>query len=269
MRHLFFLRQYSCQTGNCRDKFRVYPVENDTRNIWERLSKNSGFPEPYLNGDSRFYQMWSNAYKRQLLREDIRDFAAFRNMDNVESLFSLLPSRIGNPVSMSALANDIRVSFDSVKGWLSLFENFFLIFRIAPWTRKISRAITKEKKLYLFDYAGIESPGAKFENMVAVELYRAVVNWTDRGFGRFSLHYIRNREKEEVDFLVVDSNKPFFLLEVKMSDDPSTRVVRKFQDYLGIPAVVLVNRPNIRRIVSNGDKEIMIASADQWLSQLP
>ena len=105
--------------------------------------------------------------------------------------------------------------------------------------------------------------------MVAVELYRAVVNWTDRGFGRFSLNYVRNREKEEVDFLVADSNKPLFILEAKMSDDPSTRVFRKFQDYLGIPAVVLVNRPNIRRIVSNGNYEIIVVSADQWLSQLP
>ncbi len=39
-----------------------------------------------------------------------------------------------------------------------------MVFRIAPWTRKIARAITKQKKLYLFDYAGIDSPAAKFEN---------------------------------------------------------------------------------------------------------
>jgi predicted AAA+ superfamily ATPase len=50
------------------------------------------------------------------------------------------------------------------KRWYEILENFFMVFRIAPWTRKISRAITKEKKLYLFNYAGIDSPAAKFEN---------------------------------------------------------------------------------------------------------
>jgi hypothetical protein len=71
-----------------------------------------------------------------------------------------------------------------------------MVFRIAPWTRKISRAITKEKKLYLFDYAGIDSPAAKFENMVALELFRAISNWNDLGLGNFSLHYLRNRDRQ-------------------------------------------------------------------------
>jgi predicted AAA+ superfamily ATPase len=131
---------------------RAFPHE--TQPIWNKLSQFTGFPDPYLDGTVKFYRIWSNTYRKQLLREDIRDLASLRSIEDVEILFSLLPSKIGSPLSMASLARDIHVSFDSFRNWIEIFENFFMVFRIAPWTRKISRAITKEKKLYLFDYAG-------------------------------------------------------------------------------------------------------------------
>ncbi|MEA1900517.1 MAG: DUF4143 domain-containing protein, partial [Thermodesulfobacteriota bacterium] len=216
-----------------------------------------------------FHQIWSNTYRKQLLREDIRDLASLRSIENVEILFSLLPSRIGRPLSMASLARDIHVSFDSVRSWIEIFENFFMVFRIPPWSQKISRAITKEKKLYLFDYAGIESQAAKFENMVALELLRAISNWNDLGLGNFFLHYLRNREKEEVDFLLSNNHNPFLLIEAKLSDDHAAKSLIKFQKILNIPAVQLVNKSGICKLVSNNNLKIMIISADHWLSLLP
>ncbi|MBW2608584.1 MAG: ATP-binding protein [Deltaproteobacteria bacterium] len=247
----------------------VHTCTNKTQSIWNNLSLFSGFPDPYLNEADQFYQIWTNTYKKQLLREDIRDLTSLRSFENVEILFSLLPSKIGNPLSMASLARDIHVSFDSVRSWIEIFENFFMVFRIPPWSQKISRAITKEKKLYLFDYASIESPGAKFENMVALELFRAISNWNDLGLGNFSLHYLRNREKEEVDFLLSNNHNPLLLIETKLSDDNAAKSLIKFQKVLNIPAVQLVNNSDICKIVSNGNLKIMIISADHWLSLLP
>jgi len=143
---------------------------------------------------------------------------------------------------MASLSRDIHVSFDSVRNWIEIFENFFMVFRIAPWAKKISRAITKEKKLYLFDYGGIDSHAAKFENMVALDLFRAVSNWNDLGLGSFSLHYLRNRDKEKVDFLISNNHNPLLLIESKLSDDHPSKSLIKFQKVLNIPAVQLVNK---------------------------
>jgi predicted AAA+ superfamily ATPase len=247
----------------------VHKCPKETQLIWNNLSQFSGFPDPYLNGTGQFYQVWSNTYRKQLLREDIRDLASVRRVEDVEILFSLLPSKIGAPLSMASLARDIHVSFDSVRNWLELFENFYIVFRIPPWSRKISRAITKEKKLYLFDYGRIGTPGAKFENMVALELFRAVSSWNDLGLGNFSLHYLRNRDKEEVDFLLSNNHNPLLLIETKLSDDNPAKSLMKFQMVLNIPAVQLVNKGDICKLVSNGSLKIMIISADHWLSLLP
>jgi len=247
----------------------LHPVSDDPETIWKRLAAFSGFPDPYLAADENYHRIWANNYRKQLLREDLRDLTSLRNIDNVEILFSLVPSRVGSPVSMASLARDIQVSFDSIKKWLLLFERFFLAFSISPWTRKLSRAISKERKIYLYDYAVIDEPAARFENMVALELWRAVTNWNDLGLGDFSLHFIRNREKEEVDFLIADKKSPVLIIEAKLMDDAPAKPLKKFQKVLNIPAVQLVNKAGISKIVSNGENKILVISAPQWLSLLP
>ena len=236
---------------------------------WEQLARLSGFPEPYLSGKETVYRRWSRAYHQQLIREDIRNMTGIRNIDDVETLFSLLPSRVGSPLSMDSLARDLQVSFNSVRNWLELFERFFLTFRIPPWTRKVSRAITKEKKLYLCDCAGILSEAAKFENMAALELLRAVSNWNDLGLADFTLHYVRTREKEEVDFLVARDGAPLLLVETKLSEEAAAKGLLKLQAQLRVPAVQLVNKPGVYRILSNGPQKILVITASRWLAHLP
>lgn len=237
--------------------------------IWDNLSRFSGFPEPFLRGKATSYRRWSNTYSRQLIREDIRDLTGIKSIINVETLYMLLPSKVGSPISIPALSRDLKVSYNSVQSWLSTLEVFFMIFSISPWTKKIARAIQKERKLYLWDTPRIKDPGARFENMVAQELYRAVVSWNDMGFGSFSLHFIKNKEQQEVDFLIADSNEPFLLVETKLTDKEPSHALMKFQDYLDIPAVQLVEKSSTFQMKANGSNEVLISPAAQWLSRLP
>ncbi|HEX9657252.1 MAG TPA: DUF4143 domain-containing protein [Bacteroidota bacterium] len=68
-----------------------------------------------------------------------------------------------------------------------------------------------------FDPTEIENPGSRFENLVALHLRKLVDAWTDWGFGEFDLHYVRDREKREVDFLITDGRKPYALVEAKLT----------------------------------------------------
>ncbi len=36
--------------------------------------------------------------------------------------------------------------------------------------------------------------------------------------GTFSLHFIKNKEEQEVDFLIANDNEPFLLIEAKLSE---------------------------------------------------
>lgn len=241
----------------------------ETSQIWRRLYRVSGFPEPFTKGEDAFWRRWSGTYIRQLIYEDIRNASGLKQIDNIEILFSLLPSKVGSPLSLNNIAGDLQVAFETVKNWLRLFETFYLVFRLSPWTKKISRAITREKKLYLFNYPEIDSEGARFENMAALELLRAVSNWNEYGYGKFSLHYIRNKQKEEVDFLIAQQNKPFLLVETKISDDMPEKSLINFQRALDIPAVQLVNKENVCKYIRNEKNKILVVTAHQWLASLP
>ena len=236
---------------------------------WARLSTLSGFPEPYLADRRATYRRWSNIYSNQLIREDIRDLTGIKSVADMETLYSLLPSKVGSPLSVPSLVTDLKASYNSVRSWLSIFERFFLAFSISPWTERIARAIQKERKLYLWDVPRIEDPAARFENMVAMELWRAVRNWNDLGYGLFSLHFIRNKEQQEVDFLIANGRKPFVLIEAKVSDTQPSGTLRKFQNALSIPAVQLIGEDEGYQVFSNNDQSILVAPGYQWLSQLP
>ncbi len=190
-------------------------------------------------------------------------------MQDIETLYTLLPSKIGSPLSVTSLAENLKVSYNTVRSWLDILERFYLTFSVPTWTSKIARAIQKEKKYYLFDYARIKDEAAKFENMVACELYRVATLWNDLGLAEFSLHFIKDKEKREVDFLVVKNGAPFLLIEAKLSDSQPAKPLIAFQNNLRIPAVQLILDGKGYRIIPNGENKILIAPAWQWLAELP
>jgi predicted AAA+ superfamily ATPase len=242
---------------------------DELKEIWWGLSELSGFPEPYLAGRKATYRRWSNIYSQQLIREDIRDLTGVKSVVDMETLYLLLPSKVGSPISAPSLARDLKVSYNSVRSWLSVFERFFLTFSISPWSRRIARAIQKERKVYVWDAPRIKEPAARFENMVALELFRAVTAWNDMGCGTFSLHFIKNKEQQEVDFLIANEGEPFVLIEAKLSDPEPSSALKRFQAVLRRPAIQLVSEGETYRMIPNEDQYILVAPAYQWLCRLP
>jgi uncharacterized protein len=244
-------------------------AENQTKQAFESFWELSGFPEPFMNGKKTFWRAWSASYGQQIIRDDLRTIADIRNIDLIETLFALIPSRVGSPLSINNLAEDLQVAFDTAKNWLMLFDAFYLTFRLSPWTAKISRSILKEKKIYLFNYPTIEDESARFENLIALEFLRAVETWNDLGWGKFSIHYLRNKDKQEVDFLIVRNQKPFLLAEVKLSDENPAANLVSFQKDLNVPAVQLVKKEGVKKIYRNDKNNILVITAHRWLSALP
>ena len=163
------------------DRFLDNPLQTTTnieaRALWEILSTVSGFPEPYLSNSTRSYNRWSISYSRQLIREDIHDLSGVKSVYEIETLYHLLPEKVGNPLSIASLSRDLKVAYNTINNWLQLFERFYLSFTITPWTAKIARAIQKERKVYLWYSPRISNKAFRFENMVGLELYRAVTLW--------------------------------------------------------------------------------------------
>jgi predicted AAA+ superfamily ATPase len=117
---------------------------------------------------------------------------------------------------------------------IEVLKSFYYCFTIQPWAHNVVRSLIKEPKIYLWDWSLNSDVGARAENFIASHLLKAVHFWTDRGWGDYALYYLRDKEKREVDFLIVKEGKPWILAEVKHSDKgcPS-KSLYYFQEMLG------------------------------------
>jgi uncharacterized protein len=241
--------------------------DGEHESAWQRLERRSGFPEPYLRNDEEHHRRWSNSRRSLLVREDLRDLTQIRHLALVEHLALLLPERVGSPLSVNSLREDLQVGHDTASAWLEALDRLYYSFRIAPFTRRISRALTKERKLYLWDWSQVQSEAARFENMVASHLLKSVHYWNDLGRGDFDMQYVRDKEKREVDFVITERRRPLVLIECKLRDEAPGDALFRFQEALGgIPAVQLVRTPAVNRTVPGA--RVRIVSAAAYLAAL-
>lgn len=202
---------------------------------YKALLEHGGFPEPFLKRDQPFSRRWQALRKEQLLREDVRDLTRIQELGQLDVLAELLLERSGSQIVYANLSRDIGVSIDTIRRWIDTLAGLHFCFLVRPWFKSVGRALRKEPKAYLRDWSLVEDPGARAETFVACHLLKAVEGWTDLGLGRFDLHYLRDKEKREVDFLVVRDRKPWFLVEVKKADTALHPALAYFQKATGAP----------------------------------
>lgn len=187
----------------------------------DALLKFGGFPEPFLRQNKAFHTRWLNLRHKQLFQEDVRDLTQVQEIAQIELLTTLLREQSGQLLNYSNLAKKVNVSTGTIKRWLTTLESFYAIFLLRPYTQNVARSLMKEPKVYFTDWSTVKDPGARLENLIATHLLKAVSGWNDMGLGSYNLHFIRDKDKREVDFLVTEDGRPWFLVEVKKSSNHS------------------------------------------------
>lgn len=196
------------------------------------LERFTGFPEPLFAQSEMRLQRWRKSHRDLILREDLHDLTRIRDIGLIDSLVDLLPGRVGSPLSLNALREDLGVAFGTVQTWLAALERLYYLFEIRPYAGRLARALRREGKVYLYDFTRIAEPGPRFENLVALALRKLCDAWTDFGHGDFALCYVRDKEKHEVDFLITESGKPHALIETKLGDSKVAPALRYFHERL-------------------------------------
>lgn len=243
------------------------PIDDE---VFEALERYGGFPEPLSRASDRFATRWRRLRHQQLFREELRDLTRVQELGKVQTLAQLVVQRAGHLVTYTSLANQLDASIDSVKRWLGILESLYFFFPVRPWYRNVARSLRKEPKFYLWDWSLIDDPGRRFENLVASALLKAVHLWTDHGYGDFGLHFVRDKEKHEVDFLVSRDGKPWILVEAKLSGKGGiSESLLRFQEQLGAEIAVQVARdlPAVQRSCFGLDRPTVVP-ARTFLSQL-
>ncbi len=246
--------------------FNDIPV--NSRGSWDTFLQADafgGFPEPLLKQDGRVLRRWHNEKIERLFREDIQDMEMIRDLGSMKLLCDMLPERVSSFLSINSIREDLEVSHRAATHWINVLESFYYHYRIYPFVRKGFRSVKKEAKLYLWDWSEVKNEAARFENIIASHLLKLVHYLYDVEGYKADLHVLRDIAGKEIDFLVSIDGKPWFSVEVKLTDTEVSGHYEFFISRLSIPyAYQVVKKKDVDKRVRN----IRVISADRFLAGL-
>lgn len=199
---------------------RVYPFDLST--ITQSVMRYGLYPATVGHPDKALYL--KNLAESVVFR-DLLELSLIENRPAARNLLKLLAFQTGNLVNISELAAKLGIDVKTVRRYLTLFEQSYIVFTLPPFMRNGRKEIGKMTKVYFFDVGlrnaiiGNFDPmnarpdaGALFENLVVSEVYKANI------YGNFGyqLHFWRTTDGSEVD-LVLTRGDTIMGFEIKSS----------------------------------------------------
>jgi len=209
--------------------------------LLDRLMTRGGFPEPFMAEDAVEADRWRMQYIDGLIRTDVLDLERIHDFRAIQLVLELLRRRVGSPASYLSIAEDAHVSPNTVKKYIELFEELYIVFRVTPFSKNIARSLLKEPKIYFYDTAMVVGDeGPRFENMMALALQKHAYALQDYKGQSWQLHYLRTKDGDEIDFCLARDDRAVHMIEVKLSDASPPHALRSFHKRYKIKASLVV-----------------------------
>lgn len=191
-----------------------------------RLAR-GGFPEALVRAERR-RQRFHREYVADLINRDVIQISEIERGPEMRALIYLLAARSGQLVVPHALANSLGLSQDTVRRYLAMLEEVFLIKRIRAWSRNLSSRATGMAKVAMVD-SGLAvsltrqtestlgeptSPlGGLLEAFAAMEIARQLT-WSEQ---QVEMSHYRTRDQVEVDLILENDRGKVVAIDVKAS----------------------------------------------------
>jgi len=245
--------------------FELLPMSyNETAEIYSSKTLDeiiyNGF-YPAICAEKNLPQFLYSGYTKTYIDKDVREIVNVTNLSQFHTFLRLCAGRIGSVFNASELANEVGVSSNTIKSWLSILEASYIVVRLNPWFENTRKRLTKSPKLYFCDTGlacyllDIESPeqlsrdkmrGHLFENFIVMEALKKRFN---RGKDN-NLFFFRDAKGNEIDLLSLVAGE-LNAFEIKSSQTYST----SFADILNKTDALLTTKVVSKNIIYAGDLE--------------
>lgn len=151
-----------------------------------------------------------------LIFKDILELNLIEDKKLAKDLLKLLAFQIGNLINYSELASSLKADQRTIKRYIEIFEQSFVLFRLYPYSKNKRDEITKSAKIFFYDtgvrnaligdFSELESrtdKGALFENFIISELIKQN-SYADKNF---KFYFWRTKQGSEVDVVLERGNE--------------------------------------------------------------
>ena len=202
----------------------------------------NGFYTPFYDEKKHFdHEDWFENYIDTYIERDVADEIRVSNLSQFKKFIQFCAIYSGQMLNMESISREIGVSANTIKSWLSILENSFIVHLLEPDTNNLGRSIVKTPKLYFVDVGllcyllRIESKeelllsrykGAVVETMAVAELLKSRFNKGRKA----ELTYFRDTNGFEVD-VIADWHKTY-ALEVKSDFETEKKQSANVRKYI-------------------------------------
>ena len=188
------------------------------RNYFEEYAIWGGYPRVVLSESRSEKEMvLKNIYNTYFLRE-VKTLMDIADDYRLEKIIKMLGLQIGNLLEYDNLSNEIDISFETLKKYINFLEKTYICKLIKPFYKNKRKEIVKMPKVFFFD-TGLRNVtvndfralnervdvGELLENAVWMQLKRQDIN----------IQYWRDKNKNEIDFILNLGNQKTIAIEVK------------------------------------------------------
>lgn len=243
---------------------------NNYQSLGESLAEiicAGGYPAAISRSNAKRRNAWYRDYITTIIQRDIRDIASIRNLDILPKLLTLAASQTARLFNSADLASPFAISRPTIREYLTLLEQIFLIEQLQPWhSNRISRLI-KTPKMHLTDTGlacslmGIKSKdlwqdkallGQLLETFIYQEL-RKYADWHDE---ELKFYHFRDKDKVEVD-IIIEQGRQIAGIEIKAAatvTQSDFKGLNKLRDACGIQFLAGVVFYDGENILHFGDR---------------
>ena len=212
----------------------------------QRLWLRGGFPRSYLAADDAASDRWRQNFIATFLERDLAQLGFGVQPPLMMRLWSMLAHMHGQIWNASPLSSSLGVSAHTVRNYLDVLSQTYMIRQLQPWHSNISKRQVKAPKIYFRDSGllhrllGIRTQkdlmthpqmGASWEGWVIEEIIR---RWKPEEVYFWAVH-----SGAELDLLMIKDGKKIGV-ECKRADAPQmTRSMHSAMEDIGLDELLI------------------------------
>ena len=116
-----------------------------------RLWIRGGFPRSFLAGTEADAAAWRRAFLRAFIERDLPQFGAELGAPALHRFLAMLAHCHGQILNIAELATALNLTQATVRRYLDLLEQLYLIRQLRPWHENLRKRQVKRPKLYVRD----------------------------------------------------------------------------------------------------------------------
>lgn len=209
----------------------LQPVEN----IWQIIHQ--GYM-PRLYEQATNWDIFYASYVSTYIERDVRALTNVSSITDFTRFMVAIAARSGELLNYSNVAQEVGVSVDTIKRWVTILETSGIIYLLRPYHNNHLKRAIKTPKVYMLDTGLMAwltkwlTPetiqlGAKngqfFETFVVSEIIKSFYN---NGIEP-PIYFYRDTNQKEID-LLIEHERTLYPIEIKVSANPDKKMVKAF-----------------------------------------